>query len=82
MYVQKTKKYFPNFLDKNIMDGHRNYEVNETTNTNIEVTSTLKIKRARKKEMGEYECIAKNSIGESTASIRLYRKDIFMFCTT
>ena len=70
-------KFSLNFcLDKIIMDGTRNYEVNETRDTNIEVTSTLKIKKARKREMGEYECIVKNSIGEATASIRLYRKSL------
>ena len=56
------------------MNGTRNYKVLETRQTNIDVTSTLKIKRFRKKEIGKYECVVKNSLGESTASIRLYRK--------
>ena len=76
---RKTKFVLYFFSDKLILDGTRNYKVNETRDTNVEVTSTLEIKRARKKEMGKYQCIVKNSIGEASASIRLYRKSPIYF---
>ena len=60
------------------MNGTKNYQVVETPNTITDVTSTLIVKKATKMEMGKYECIVKNSIGEATKSIRLYRKYIDM----
>ena len=56
------------------MNGTRNYKVTESKPSSIDVTSTLRLKRARKKDLGKYECVVKNSLGESTVSIRLYRK--------
>ena len=56
------------------MNGTRNYKVTESKPSSIDVISTLRLKRARKKDLGKYECVVKNSLGESTVSVRLYRK--------
>ena len=64
------------FLDKIIMNGTRNYKVIESKPSSIDVISTLRLKRARKKDLGKYECVVKNSLGENTKAIRLYRKFI------
>ena len=59
------------------MNGTRNYKVIESKPSSIDVISTLRLKRARKKDLGKYECVVKNSLGENTKAIRLYRKFIF-----
>ena len=56
------------------MNGTRNYKVIESKPSSIDVISTLRLKRARKKDLGKYECVVKNSLGENTKAIRLYRK--------
>lgn len=62
--------------DKILINGTRNYKITEIHPSNLGVTSVLRIKRFRRKDAGQYECVVKNSIGQNTETIRLYRKPL------
>jgi hypothetical protein len=48
------------------------YEVKMITQSLIEERMVLVIKNIQANDLGQYRCIAKNSLGEVESSIRLY----------
>ncbi len=58
------------------------FEVFDNDTSKSEMTSILIVRNVTIRNMGKYECVAKNPFGAAEANVRAYRKSALLYYRT